>query len=138
MLVLLLISRVVLEYINTISKPTKIAVGWQSILIVCVKMVTIFFSFCLFKLLNKFVLMPQTLNKFYGTEKNMSKASYLPQLMAWTIWLTSTVPNVRVIGNKFLQLIIFNYYFYFNYFLQLIIVTINHHCLGFVFNLFFI
>ena len=134
MLVLLLISRV----INTISKATKIDLGRQSILIVCVKMVTIFFSFCLFKLLNKFVLMSQTLNKFYGTEKNMSKASYLPRLVAWTIWLTSTVPNVRVTGNKFLQLIILNYCFYFNYFLQLIIVTINHHCLGIFFNLFFI
>ena len=34
------------------------------------------------KLLNKFVVMPQTLKKFYGTEKNISKASYLPRLMA--------------------------------------------------------
>ena len=34
------------------------------------------------RLLNKFVVMPQTLKKFYGTEKNISKASYLPRLMA--------------------------------------------------------
>ena len=82
MLVLLLISRVVLENIKAISKPTKIDVGRQSILMVRVKMVTIFFSFCLFKLLNKFVAMPQKLKKFYGTEKNIGKASYLPRLMA--------------------------------------------------------
>ena len=69
MLVLLLISRVVLEYIKAISKPTKIAVGQQSILIVCVKMITKFFSFCLFKLLSN----PQTLKKFYGAEKNIGK-----------------------------------------------------------------
>ena len=82
MLVQLLISRIVLEYIKAISKPTKIDVGRQSILMVCVKMITIFSSFCLFKLLNKFVVMPQTLKKFYGTEKNIGKASYLPRLMA--------------------------------------------------------
>ena len=51
MLVLLLNSRVVLKYIKAVSKPTKIDVERQSILMVCVKM---FFSFCLFKLLNKF------------------------------------------------------------------------------------
>ena len=45
MLVLLLISRVVLEYIKAISKQTKIDVGRQSILVVCVKMITIFFQF---------------------------------------------------------------------------------------------
>ena len=85
MLVLPLISRIVLEYIKVISQPTKIDVidvGRQSILMVCVKMITIFSSFCLFKLLNKFVVMPQTLKKFYGTEKNIGKASYLPLLMA--------------------------------------------------------
>ena len=101
MLVLLLISRVVLEYIKAISKPTKIDVGRESSLMLCVKMIAIFSSFCLFKLLNKFVVMPQTLKKFYGTEKNIGKASYLPRLMAWTVWLTSTVPNVRALGNKF-------------------------------------
>ena len=53
MLVLLLNSRVVLEYIKAVSKPTKIDVERQSILMACVKMITIFFSFCLFKLLNK-------------------------------------------------------------------------------------
>ena len=78
MFVLLLISRVVLEYIKAISKPTKLDVGRQSILMVCVKMVKIFFSFCLFKLWDKFVVMPQTLKKFYGTEKNIGKTSYLP------------------------------------------------------------
>ena len=82
MLVMLLISRVILGYIKAISKQTKIDVGRQSILMVCVKMITIFFSFCLFKLLNKFVVMPLTLKKFYGTEKNIGKASYLPRLMA--------------------------------------------------------
>ena len=45
MLVLLLISRVVLEYIKAISRQTKIDVGRQSILVVCVKMITIFFQF---------------------------------------------------------------------------------------------
>ena len=78
MLVLLLISRVVLEYIKAISKQRKIYVEWQSILVVCVKMETIFFSFCLLKLLNKFIVMPQTLNKFYGSEENIGKASHLP------------------------------------------------------------
>ena len=58
MLLLLLI-----EYIKAISKPTKIYVVRQSILMVCVKMITIFFSFCLLKLLNKFIVMPQRLNK---------------------------------------------------------------------------
>ena len=85
------------------SKPIKIDVVRQSILMVCVKMITIFSSFCLLKLLNKFVVMPQTLKKFYGTGKNIDKASYLPRLMAWAIWLASTVPNVRAIGNNFLQ-----------------------------------
>ena len=60
MLVLLLISRIVFENIKSISKPRKIDVGWQSILMVCVKMITIFHSFCLFKLLKKFVVMPLT------------------------------------------------------------------------------
>ena len=82
MLVLLLISGVVLQYTKVISKPTKIDVGRQSTLMEWVKMVTIFFSFCLFKLLNNFVVMPQPLKKFYGTEKNIVKVSYLPRLMA--------------------------------------------------------
>ena len=73
MLVLLLILRVALEYIKIMSKPTKIDVGRQSILMVRAKMITIFFSFCLFKLLNKFIVMPQIFNKFYGTEKNIGK-----------------------------------------------------------------
>ena len=85
MLVLLLILRIVLEYIKGISRPTKIDVGWKSILMVCVKMITIFFSFRLFKLLNKFIAMPQTLKKFHGTVKNIGRASYLPRLMAWTV-----------------------------------------------------
>ena len=81
MLVLLLILRVLLEYIKAMSKPTKIDVGRQGILIVCVKMVTILFSFCLLKLLNMFVVMPPTLKKFYGRQKNIGEASYLPRLM---------------------------------------------------------
>ena len=81
MLVLLQISRIILEYIKAISKPTKIYVGRQSILIVCGKMIAMFSSFCLFKLLNKFLVMPQTLKKFYGTEKNIDKVGYLPRLM---------------------------------------------------------
>ena len=109
MLVLLLISRVVLEYIKAISKPTKIDVGRQSILMVCVKVITMFSSFFLFNLLNKFLVMPQTLRKFYGTEKNIGKTSYLPRLMAWTVWQTSTVPNVKAIRNNFLPLITFSY-----------------------------
>ena len=107
-LVLVLISRIVLEYMKAISKPTKVDVGQQNILLVCVKMTTIFSSFCLFKLLNKFLVMPQTLKKFYGIEKNIDKASYLPRFMVWTVWLTSTVPNVRAIGNNFLQENIFS------------------------------
>ena len=75
MLVLLPIPRVILEYIKAIA-------GRQSILMVRAKMITIFFSFCMFKLLNKFIVISQTLNKFYGTEKNIGKASYLPRLMA--------------------------------------------------------
>ena len=102
MLALLLISRVVLEYTKTISKPTKIDVGRQSISMECVKMITTFASFCLSKLLNKFIVMPQTLKKFYVTVKNTGKANYLSRHMAWTVWLTSTVPNVRAIGNRFL------------------------------------
>ena len=82
MLVLLLISRVILEYIKATSKPTKTYVGRQNTLMTSVKMITIFFSFCLFKSLNKFIVMPEILKKFYGTEKNIGKASYLPQLMA--------------------------------------------------------
>ena len=82
MLVLLLISRIVLEYIKEIPRPTKTNVGRQRILMVCVKIITLFFSFCLFKLLKKFIVMSPTLNKFYGTGKNIGKASYLPKLMA--------------------------------------------------------
>ena len=82
MLVLLLISRAVLEYIEAVLKPPKIDVGRQSILMVCAKMIAIFFSFCLFKLLSKFIVMPQIFNKFYGTEKNIGKTSYLPQIVA--------------------------------------------------------
>ena len=143
MLVLLLISRIVLEYIKAISKPTKIDVGRQSILMVCVKMITIFSSFCLFKLLNKFVVMPQTLKKFYGIEKKIGKASYLPQLMAWTVWLTSIVPDVRAIGYNFLQQLFLVSFVAFLTFWgrhhniiwrMFLIVTINHHCLGIAFN----
>ena len=36
------------------------------------------FQFFLFKLLNKIIVMPQTLNKIYGTEKNVGNAIYLP------------------------------------------------------------
>ena len=36
------------------------------------------FQFFLFKLLNKIIVMPQTLNKIYGAEKNVGNASYLP------------------------------------------------------------
>ena len=82
MLVLLLISRVVLEYIKAISKQTKIDVGMQSILLVCVKMITIFFRSCLFKLLRKFIVMPHTLRKFYSMEQNIGEVSYLLWLMA--------------------------------------------------------
>ena len=71
---------IILEYIKAISKPTKIDVGRQGILMVCVKMM--FSSFCLLELLNKFVVMPLTLKKLYGTEKNIGKASYLPRVMA--------------------------------------------------------
>ena len=82
MLVLLLISRIVLEYIKAIPRPTKTDVGRQRILMVCLKIKTIFFSFCLFRLLKKFIVMSQTMNKFYGTGKNIGKASYLPKLKA--------------------------------------------------------
>ena len=49
----------------------------QNILIVSVKKIAAFFSFCLFKLLNKIMVMPQALEKFYGTGKNIGKTSYL-------------------------------------------------------------
>ena len=99
----------VLEYIRAISIPTtKIDMGGQNILTACVKIITIFFSYCLLKLLNKFIVMSQTWKKFYGTGKNIGKASYLCWLTAWTVWMTSTVPNVRAKGNKFLQQIVFS------------------------------
>ena len=56
----------------------------------------------LFKLWNKFIVMPQTLKKFYDAGKNIGKTSYLLRLMVWTVWLTSTVLNVRDTGSKFL------------------------------------
>ena len=70
---LLLILRIALEYIKAIIKPTKIDVGWRRIFMVCVKMITIFSSFGLFKLMNKFLVIPETLKKFYGTEKKLPK-----------------------------------------------------------------
>ena len=95
--------------LKAISRPTKTDVGRQSILMVCEKIITTCFSFFLFKLLNKFKVMPQASKKFHGTAKNIGRASYLPRLMAWTVWLTFTFPNVRAIGNKFLWQIIFRY-----------------------------
>ena len=74
-------QRFLLEYIKALSKPTMIDVGRQSILMLRVKMMTIFSSFCLSKLLSKFVVVAEILKKFYGTEKNIGKASYLPRLM---------------------------------------------------------
>ena len=58
MLVRLLISRIVLEDIKAISRSTKIDVGRQSVLMVCMKITAICFSLYLFKLLNKFIVMP--------------------------------------------------------------------------------
>ena len=81
MFVLLLVSRAVLEYMKAISRPTKIDVGQQRILMLFLKII-IFFGFCLLKLLNKFIVMPQTLKKFYGAWKNIGKVSYLPRLIA--------------------------------------------------------
>ena len=69
MLVLLLISRIVLEYIKAIPRPTKTDVGRQRILMVCLKIKTIFFSFCLFRLLKKFIVMSQTMNKILWHRK---------------------------------------------------------------------
>ena len=66
---------------KTISTLTKIDLGRQSILILCVRIITIFFSFCLLKLLNKFVVIPQTLKIFYGARKKIGEASFLPRLM---------------------------------------------------------
>ena len=40
------------------------------------------FQFFLFNVLNKFIAMPQTLKKSYGTEKSIGKASYFPRLMS--------------------------------------------------------
>ena len=42
-------------------------------LMLCVKITAIFFSFCLFKLLNKFMEMPETLKRFFGTGKKLAK-----------------------------------------------------------------
>ena len=75
MLLLILISRIVLEYIKAMSKPIKIDVGLQSILMICVKIITIFLRFSLFKLLNKFIVMPQRLKKFNSKGKNIDKIS---------------------------------------------------------------
>ena len=69
MLVLLLISRVILEYIKVTSKPTEIDVGQQNTFMVSVNMVTIFFSFYLFKLLNKFIVMPDIEEILWHREK---------------------------------------------------------------------
>ena len=88
--------------LKAISRPTKRDVGRQSVLMVCEKIITVCFSFCLFKLLNKFIVMPHTSKKFHGTGKNIGRASYLLRLMEWTIWLSSTFPNVWAIANNFL------------------------------------
>ena len=63
-------------------KTSKDRRGTAKHFIACVKITAIFFSFSLFKLLNKFIVMPRTLKKFYGTVKNIGKGSYLPQIMA--------------------------------------------------------
>ena len=63
-----------------ISRITEIDVGLHSVLMVSVKISAIFFSFCLFKLLNKFMEILQTLKKFYGPGENVGKASYLLRL----------------------------------------------------------
>ena len=41
--------------------------------------------------------------------KNMGKASYLPRFMPWTVWLASTVPSLRAIGN-IIQVFVTNYF----------------------------
>ena len=87
-------------YIVYTKSLIKIDAGQQSILMVYVKMITIFFNFCLFKLLNKFIVMPNTLKKFYSTETSISNASYLPRLMEWTLWPISLVLNVGAKGKK--------------------------------------
>ena len=51
-------KRIALEYVKAISRPTKINMGLQSILLKSIKIIAIFFSFCLFKLLIKFMVMP--------------------------------------------------------------------------------
>ena len=51
------------------------------------KKIAMFFSFCLFKLLNKLIVMSQTMNTFYSTWKNIGKPNYLLRLMTWTVWL---------------------------------------------------
>ena len=75
MFVLLLISKIVfvLQYIKTISRLTKRTAGLLKMLMLCVKITAIFFSFCLFKLLNKFMEMPETLRKSFGTGKKLAK-----------------------------------------------------------------
>ena len=57
-------------------KTNKCRCGTAKHFNVSVKMLTIFVSSCLFKLLNNFIVMPQTLKKLHGTEKNISKVSY--------------------------------------------------------------
>ena len=54
--------------------------------------------------MNNFIVVPSAtdIEEIYGTEKNIIKASYLPQFMASTVSLTSTFSKVRVIENKFL------------------------------------
>ena len=63
-------------------KTSKDRRGTAKHFIACVKIIAIFFSFSLFKLLNEFIVMPHTLKKFYGTGKNVDKGSYLPRIMA--------------------------------------------------------
>ena len=54
-------------------RPAKIDIGLQSILMVSVKMIAIFFSFCLFKSVDKFMVMRQTLKKFLAQGKTLAK-----------------------------------------------------------------
>ena len=105
-LVLLLISSIDLEYIKAISRPTKTGTVKHSNGM-C-KNGNNIFQFLSVQVTEQVYINATDIEECYGTGNKIGKASYLPRPMAWTVWLTSTVPNVRAIENKFLQEIIFN------------------------------
>ena len=81
----------------------------------------LFFSFCLFKSLNKFMVIPQTLKKFYGTGTYIENKVFI------------SYSKLFLIGFE-VFLTIFRQTSYYND-TYVLIVTIHYHCLGIVFTL---